>query len=61
VAQSQHRTLLDAIRRREGARAEGIAREHARIAQHNLGAVLQSQPALKRIPGAALIRPSKRC
>ena len=56
VAQNQHRTLLDAIRRREGARAEAIAREHARIAQHNLGEVLQSQQALKQMPGAALIR-----
>ena len=60
VAQSQHRTLLDAIRCREGSRAEGIAREHARIAQHNLGEVLQSQLALKQMPGAALIRRTKR-
>ena len=56
VAQDQHRGLLDAIRRREGARAESIAREHARIAQHNLGEVLQSQHALGRMPGAGLIK-----
>jgi len=56
IAQDQHRNLLDAIRRREGARAEAIAREHARIAQHNLGEVLQSQHALGRMPGAGLIR-----
>ena len=56
VAQDQHRGLLDAIRRREGARAEAIAREHARIAQHNLGEVLQSQHALGSMPGAGLIR-----
>ena len=56
VAQDQHRALLDAIRRREGARAEAIAREHARIAQQNLGEVLQSQHALNHMPGAGLIR-----
>jgi len=33
VAQHQHRTLVDAIGRREGARADAIAREHARIAR----------------------------
>ena len=32
IAHSQHRTLIDAIEAREGARAEAIAREHARIA-----------------------------
>jgi GntR family transcriptional regulator, vanillate catabolism transcriptional regulator len=56
VAQDQHRGLLEAIRRREGSRAEAIAREHARIAQHNLGEVLQSQHALGHLPGAGLIR-----
>jgi GntR family transcriptional regulator of vanillate catabolism len=56
VAQDQHRALIDAIRRREGARAEALAREHARIAQHNLGEVLQSQQALGQMPGAGLIR-----
>jgi GntR family transcriptional regulator of vanillate catabolism len=56
VAQDQHRCLLEAIRRREGARAEAIAREHARIAQHNLGEVLQSQHALSRMPGGGLLR-----
>lgn len=56
VAQDQHRALLDAIRRREGARAEALAREHARIAQQNLGEVLQSQHALSQMPGAGLIR-----
>ncbi len=36
VAQSQHRALLDAIACRQGARAEAIAREHARISMSNL-------------------------
>lgn len=35
LAQSQHRAILDAISRREGARAEALAREHARLARTN--------------------------
>ena len=36
VAQAQHRNVLDAIRQREGARAESLMREHARNAHGNL-------------------------
>jgi GntR family transcriptional regulator of vanillate catabolism len=36
VAQDQHRALVEAIEAREGARAEAIAREHARTARANL-------------------------
>ena len=36
VAQEQHRAIADAIRRREGARAEALAREHTRNAKQNL-------------------------
>ncbi|MCL4739535.1 MAG: GntR family transcriptional regulator [Burkholderiaceae bacterium] len=56
VAQAQHRAVIDAISRREGARAEALMREHARIAQHNLNAALLSQPGPQRLPGASLIR-----
>ncbi len=55
VAQDQHRRVLDAIDRREGARAEAIMREHARIAQRNLREALQSHN-LERMPGVRLIR-----
>jgi len=56
VAQAQHRAVLDAVQRREGARAEAIMREHARIAQRNLReAVRQQRPGA--LPGVALIRP----
>ena len=34
-AQQQHRAILDAIKNREGARAEALAREHARLARVN--------------------------
>jgi GntR family transcriptional regulator of vanillate catabolism len=56
VAQDQHRQVLAAIARREGARAESLVREHARIAQRNLRAALaQADP---RSPGVGLLRPA---
>ena len=56
VAQSQHRAVLDAIRQREGARAESLMREHARSAHGNLRAVLSDHHSWQRVPGASLIR-----
>jgi GntR family transcriptional regulator of vanillate catabolism len=56
VAQAQHRAAVEAIVQREGARAEALMREHARIAHHNLRLALQSQQALQALPGARLIR-----
>lgn len=55
VAQDQHRQVLDAIDRREGARADAIMREHSRIAQRNLREAMQNQ-GLSRMPGVGLIR-----
>ncbi|MDP2064463.1 MAG: GntR family transcriptional regulator [Burkholderiaceae bacterium] len=55
VAQDQHWQVLDAIERREGARAESIMREHSRIAQRNLREVMSS-PRLDQMPGVRLIR-----
>jgi GntR family transcriptional regulator of vanillate catabolism len=56
VAQAQHRGVVDAIEHREGARAEALMREHARIAHRNLRAALDNQNVMKRIPGGNLIR-----
>ena len=56
VAQHQHRMLLEAVRAGHGARAEDIAREHARLAKLNLELVLESEPALERLVGAPLLR-----
>lgn len=57
VAQDHHRTILDAIEAREGARAEAIAREHARLAQRNLDFLLYEDHALAdRVPGMSLVR-----
>ena len=56
VAQHQHHALIDAIGRREGARAEAIAREHARIARRNLELVLDDLDLLEHVPGSTLLR-----
>ena len=56
IAQSHHRAILEAIERREGARAEGVAREHARIARRNLEIAVAHRGALDRVPGASLMR-----
>ena len=55
-AQQQHRDILEAIEKREGARAEHIAREHARLARKNLEYVTNSDRSLmKKVPGLSLI------
>jgi len=56
IAQQQHASVIEAIVQREGARAEALMREHARIARHNLTRALQSHQALQLVPGASLIR-----
>lgn len=56
TAQDQHRALVEAIVAGEGARAEAIAREHARIARRNLEYVMGGDRSLaRRVPGLALI------
>jgi GntR family transcriptional regulator of vanillate catabolism len=55
VAQDQHRQVLDAVERREGTRAEGIMREHSRIAQRNLRDAMSSHD-LDRMPSVRLIQ-----
>lgn len=56
VAQDQHRQVLDAIEQGEGARAEGIMREHARIARRNLSEAVRTE-RMHDVPGVRLIRP----
>jgi len=55
IAHRHHRGLIDAIGARQGARAESLAREHARIALANLEIVLRHREVLARVPGASLI------
>jgi GntR family transcriptional regulator of vanillate catabolism len=55
VAQDQHRQVLDAIERREGARAEAIMREHSRIAQRTLRQAVETRN-VHHMPAVRLIR-----
>ncbi len=56
IAQDQHRSLVAAIVGREGARAEFLAREHARIARKNLEyAVYENPELLLTVPGLVLL------
>lgn len=55
-AQGQHRAILEAIEAREGARAEALAREHARLARQNFNFIKDADPRLaNRIPGLSLV------
>ncbi|WP_245409812.1 GntR family transcriptional regulator [Pararhizobium haloflavum] len=55
-AQRQHRDIVEAIEMREGARAEALAREHARLARRNLEFVMDEDRSLiDRVPGLALL------
>lgn len=56
VAQVQHRAIVAAIAGRESARAEALAREHAKIARSNLEYILsEDRSLLGRVPGLALV------
>lgn len=55
VAQEQHRAVIEAIEQREGARAEALMREHAKVAARNLRSV-GSLEAQRLVPGGSLIR-----
>lgn len=56
-AQAQHHALLEAIVAREGARAEALAREHARLARENFKFLQDADPVLAtRIPGLSLVK-----
>jgi GntR family transcriptional regulator of vanillate catabolism len=55
IAHRHHSGLIDAIEHRQGARAEALAREHARIAMTNLEIVMRHRDVLQRLPGASLL------
>ncbi|MCC6946503.1 MAG: GntR family transcriptional regulator [Bradyrhizobiaceae bacterium] len=56
IAQDHHRCVLQAIEAREGARAEALMREHARLARRNLELALRNQRTRDLVPGSGLIR-----
>ncbi|MDZ7823066.1 MAG: FCD domain-containing protein [Ahrensia sp.] len=56
TAQEQHRSIFEAICNREGARAEALGREHARLAYQNLDRFLEAGAgATRQTPGLALV------
>jgi GntR family transcriptional regulator, vanillate catabolism transcriptional regulator len=55
VAHRQHLWLVEAIASREGARADSVAREHARLSLTNLEIVLSRRGLLEQVPGASLV------
>jgi GntR family transcriptional regulator, vanillate catabolism transcriptional regulator len=55
VALDHHRDIIEAIAAREGARAETLAREHARLARRNLDLALKDRELLNSVRGAKLI------
>lgn len=56
VAQEHHRTIAQAIADGDGARAEALAREHARLALRNLDAAVRDVEAFRRLPGGMLVK-----
>lgn len=55
IAVEQHRSIVEAIERRQATRAENLAREHAFIARRILELSLSDTDALSRVPGGPLI------
>src|SRR5271154_2123807 len=56
IGQEHHRVILDAIAKRQGARAEAAAREHSGLSRRILESALEDREILSCVPGASLIR-----
>lgn len=56
IAFEYPRAIIEAIERREGTRAEALAREYSRLARRNLVRAVQDKDLFRRLPGACLIR-----
>jgi GntR family transcriptional regulator of vanillate catabolism len=56
ISIEHHRAIVEAIGAREGARAETIAREHARVARRNLESALEHEGLDDTLPGLKLIK-----
>ena len=55
LAQEHHRAVVESIEAREGARAEALMREHARLARRNLHLAMRHEDGLNQVRGGALI------
>jgi GntR family transcriptional regulator of vanillate catabolism len=58
LAKAHHGGIVEAIAKRQGTRAESLAREHAFIGRRVLELALSDTTALRRVPGAFLINVS---
>ncbi|MBK7014275.1 MAG: GntR family transcriptional regulator [Sulfuritalea sp.] len=58
ISNEQHRSIVQAIRNREGTRAQAIAIEHSRSAWKYLEIMFSGQPlqALRGVPGLSMVR-----
>jgi GntR family transcriptional regulator, vanillate catabolism transcriptional regulator len=55
LGQEQHHAILDAIEKRQGTRAEAVAREHVQLSRRNLESALSDESVFKYVPGSSLI------
>jgi GntR family transcriptional regulator of vanillate catabolism len=55
IGQEQHHAILEALEKRQGTRAEALAREHVQLSRRNLESVLSDETILNCVPGASLI------
>ena len=56
VGRDQHLRIIEAIARRQGGRAESIAREHAQITRRALEFVMSRADVLSSLPGGPLVQ-----
>jgi GntR family transcriptional regulator of vanillate catabolism len=56
VGQEQHHAILEAVERRQAARAEALAREHAQLSLRNLEISLADEEIRDFVPGSPLIQ-----
>jgi GntR family transcriptional regulator of vanillate catabolism len=55
IASDQHRSIIEAIAQRQGARAENLAREHAHLACRVLTVAMSDTDTRRHVPGAPLL------
>lgn len=55
ISQEHHYRIIEAICKRQGARAESLAREHAQLSRRNFEMVLAETDSLRSLPGGSLI------
>ena len=56
ISIEHHRAIVEAIAAKEGARAESVAREHARVARRNLENALEHEELAETLPALKLIK-----